>query len=125
MRWPDQGAQPSGGGGACVQNAHAVAVQAERKYYARRAIVGASLPAGALPGPGGRAPNQTTNGGRRAGQISASISPESVPDLFLLRARKAQFGFGLSGLAFDLPSLPWLSLELLLLLRSDGRTDCG
>jgi hypothetical protein len=32
----DQAARPSGGGGACVQNAHAVAVQAERKYYARR-----------------------------------------------------------------------------------------
>ena len=83
MRWPDQAARASGGGGACVQN---VAVQAESQILCMllgdRGFVGARLPAGELRGPGGRAPNLTTNGGVELDRIAASISPESVAGLF-------------------------------------------
>lgn len=108
-------------GRACMRRA----VQAGCKYYARRWWVRACIPAGRrIARPGGRAPNQTTNGGAEPDKISASISPESVPELFLFRESGAQFGFFLSGLVFDF--FPWpfsiSSSYSCMLVRSGGRT---
>lgn len=109
----DQAARPSGGGGgACVENAHAC-LPCRRSANIMPGDRGCK-PAGrrvARPGWPGAQPNDKRR--RRAGQIAASISPESVrPRLDSresgLRIQKAQFGFVLSGLAFDLPSLAWL-----------------
>lgn len=90
--------RPSGGGGACVQNAHSCRARGDRgcKAAGRRVL------------PGGRAPNLTTNGG--VDRHFAGIRPRLAPRR---EREEAQFGVVLSGLAFDSPSLPFFR-ELLL-----------
>lgn len=78
--------RPSGGGGACVQNAHSCRARAlgDRgcKAAGRRVL------------PGGRAPNLTTNGG--VDRHFAGIRPRLAPRR---EREEARFGVVLSGLA--------------------------